>query len=56
MNILTLMGLQCVLSGARNVPLRLLSVLVSFVAQNALAIFQAQYEVYSMVQKNFPPL
>ena len=34
------------LGGARNVPLPLLSVLVSFVAQNALAIFQAQNEVY----------
>ena len=47
MNILTLVGLQRVLGGARNVPPPLLSVLVSFVAQNALAIFQVRNEVYT---------
>ena len=39
-------SLQRVLGGARNVPLPLHSVLVSFVAQNALAIFQVRNEVY----------
>ena len=42
----TILSVQRVLGGARNVPLPLLSVLVSFVAQNALAIFQVRNEVY----------